>query len=248
MREKVVEGYRNVVERKAFEKAYTRRKTAGWWGEDPMGGDSPLDLLHSVGKLDPRKAANLVEKWLKDREFTPRYAAMGVWDVVMSSGVQLYVDVFKFLEDDIRAAARKGLPRDDDWYGNREVEKWLSYYERGKPSGKLRKHKFVPKGGHAGSVYYISDVNAYPIGDGVEVTVTMTNQFTGDDEDYEETFGTPVDVEDVKWDEYGGKGQKQQSIVFTIEDYEGEEWEMQVDMNSIEGGFKDTRFDDWAQI
>ena len=222
-------------------------KTASWWDFGPMDGDGPSDLLHEVSRLDPRKAANLVEKHLKSSDFPDRYAAMGVWDVVMSSNVQLYKDVFSFLNIDVANAARKGIPRGDDWEHETSVHRFLSVYKRGDATGKIRA-KFVPRGGHVGHVFYITDVR---VGESLDIRVEMTNQFTDESEWVEETLNPPsdgVDFERVEFEEYGGKGQKQQSIVIKGETYEGVEYEIQVEMNANDGTFKDSRtWGDWEQ-
>jgi len=233
--------------RKAFENAINNPRSAfeealgktGAFDNTPMGMSQAMDLLHDVEGLDPRKAANLVERELKQRDFWDRYAAMGVWDVVMSSKVQPYIDVFKYLEDDVRTAARKQIPGDqedvNDIY-NETVQRWLKTYKTGKPTGKIR-HKFIPRGGHIGHIWYIYDVDADVHSGIVELRVEMMNQFSGETKQVEESIGMPEDFEDVRTDDYGVRGDKQQSIVVTGTTYEGDEWEVQVELSAETGEF-----------
>lgn len=205
-----------------------------------MDGDAPMDLLAMVERLDPRKAGNLIEKELKGKEFTTRYAAMGVWDVVMSSGVAPFVTVFEYLGPDVAMAARKGIPRDDDWEDDPEVEKWLRYYKQGKPTGKLRRVKFVPKK-LKGSIWYILHASA-STDNGVEVEIELMNTYTGERKSLEESFEAPGEegyVPDADTTNYGGKGSSQQSVLIETEDEEGNSYDRQIDINPETGEFQD---------
>ena len=225
------------------DKAIARRvaarfKQAGWWSTSPMGGDAPLDLMGEVENLDPRKAANLIERKLQSRNFTDAYAAMGVWDVVMSSKVEQFKGVFQYLSDEVSAAARKGPPRDDEWSDDAEVAGWLRFYKSGKPSGKI-KQRFVPKK-LKGPVWYISREDVDERGDDVEIHVTMRNVYTDETKDLDEYLEGPgLEIANLSSSEYGGKGSTQQSIVIEIEGYEGETYDRQVDINSATGEWSD---------
>jgi hypothetical protein len=206
-----------------------------------MEGDSPMDLLNKVERLDPRKAGNLIEKELKSREFTDRYAAMGVWDVVMSSGVSPYVTVFEYLGPDVAMAARKGIPQGDEWEDDTDVLKWLRYYKSGKPSGKLRRNKFIPKA-LKGAVWYVLQADADFGGYGVELSVELLNTYTDERKDIEESFEAPGEGETgniINVTNYGGKGSGQQSILIEAEDEEGDEYDRQIDINPETGEFTD---------
>lgn len=215
------------------------RKLAGWWGTDPMGGDSPLDILHIVGGIDPRKASNLIEKLLKSHLFTERYTAMGVWDVVMSSGVGPYVQVFEYLSDDVAAAARKGVPRGDDWEHDQDVQRWLKLYSRGQPTGKLKRHKFVPRT-LKGGIWYISRATADERGGDIEVVALLKNRYTGGTKELEETLDGPdVGVEQVETNNYGGEKSRQQSILIEVHGEGGESYDRQLDVDPQTGEWMD---------
>ena len=212
----------------------TRRKTASWAGSGPLDGDTPMDLLLDVQRLDPRKAGNRIEKELKSREFTHAYSAMGVWDVVMSSGVQAYMDVFEYLSPVVAAVARKGIPRNDEWSDDVEVWDWLKKYKMGKPTGKIRGHQFRPTG-LKGAIWYIDKVWAG--GDPIDVSVELRNQYTNEVTVLEEMVGPPdtMDLETVDAENYGGTGSEQQSIVINAYDDDGNQWQMQWEIDTKTG-------------
>jgi len=194
-----------------------------------------MDLLHNVEGLDPRKAGNLIEKYLNSREFTDRYSAIGVWDVVMSSGVKAYVDVFDYLGPDVAMAARKGIPRDDEWYGNAEVEGWLSKYKTGKPTGKLRSRRFQPQA-LKGALWYIDGASASGT-DLIEVEVELRNKYTNETKTLSETTDTPQSgyVESLDVEEHGGEHSTQQTIIVNAYDEEGQQWQLQWDVDTKTG-------------
>jgi hypothetical protein len=166
-------------------------------------------------------------KWLKSRSFGERYAAMGVWDVVMSSKFPTWRNVFEYLGPNVAVAARKGVPTGDDWEDNREVLAWLKTYSRGKPSGKLSKHPFRPKS--AGPAWYVRGADL----DGDVLYVTMVNQFSGESKELNVYLNAP-DYEHSRVENYGSKGDRQQSVLVTLETEEGEA-EIQVDLDPNTG-------------
>jgi len=222
--------------------AALNKRLASWGGTGPMDGDQPMDLLNQVEGLDPRKAGNLIEKLLKSRSFTDRYSAMGVWDVVVSSGVAPFVTVFEYLGPDVAMAARKGIPRDDDW--SEEVERWLKLYARGNPSGKLKRVKFVPRK-LKGAIWYILHASVTE-GDLLELEVELMNNYTGERKTLEETFEAPGGgfAENADTTNYGGKNSRQQSVLIEAEDEDGGSYDRQVDIDPETGEFTD--MGDWG--
>lgn len=219
-----------------------RVKTAGWWGTAPVDGDTPLDLLALVGKQSPQKAALTIQKLLRSKAFADRYAALGVWDVVMASKHTAYQDTFRTLTDLVSMAARKGVPRDDDWAEDPEVKMYLRLYAQGLPSGKpairSQVRHFRPTQG--GPSWYINSAKVYDYVGTVLIRCELINQFTGESKWVEENVGydnTTTFEDNISTEIYGGKGNKQQSVVLTAVDDEGGEWEVQVEVDSETGEF-----------
>jgi len=208
------------------------KKTAGWSGYGPMDGDQPLDLLLEVSKLNPIKAAAVVLRSLESRNFTDGYAAMGVWDVVMSSDAEPYVQAFSQLKDDVQKAARNVPEDEDEWHESPEVQKFLASYQSGRPTGKLRV-EFAPE---IKGAWYLRSCDAQA-GDGVEIDAVMVNQYSKERKRISESFGVPRDVsfEDVKVELYNQKGDSQQSLLMTATDENGDEWEIQIEFDSVIG-------------
>jgi len=228
-----------------------RRKTAGWWSLDPMGGDTPLDYLGAIQRMEPGKAVQYIAKQLRSKEFSIRYSAMGVWDVVMSSKIPVWVEAFSTLTPKVIAAAKKGIPSGDEWAGEKEPIPWLRIYSQGKSSGKLRGTKFKPTKGMKGPIWYIERTDGGNMGGTVDVGVKLRNQYTDETKDISEYMEGPLgDIEDVSTTNYGGKGDKQQSIMVTVvtvnEEGNSMDWEKQVEVDSASGEFdEDSLENDW---
>ena len=47
-------------------------RTSGWWGDGPLDGDGPADLLANSERLEPSRAASQVKKVLKSDDFSQR--------------------------------------------------------------------------------------------------------------------------------------------------------------------------------
>jgi hypothetical protein len=195
-----------------------------------MALSEAYDLLKKVERLDPRKAGNLVEKWLTSRDFLHRYAAMGVWDVVMSSGVTQYVGVFDFLGPDVANAARKGVT-DEEWEGT-EAEDWVSRYARGKPTGKIKGVRFQPR--TLGATWYLNVSTVTTDYGEVEIEAEVKNRWTGEaklivteihDPDLENFTVTWAETED-----HGGERSKQQSVLVTAYDADDPDYMAQIQL------------------
>lgn len=221
-------------------------KAGGWWGSKPTDGDTFMDYISAIQRADPRKAVKKMEEWLKAREFSGRYAAMGVWDVVVSSGIEPLATVFKaMLVDDIQKAAKRRFSVDDmtDWAGDDLVQKFLTSYKMGKPTGKLR-YRFNPR--TVEGIWYIDEVVADrydPLS--VAITIMIRNRYTDETKEANEEYGAPdmggyvADMERVEAINHGGKNAKQQSVVLEVYNaIDNLIAEMQIDVDTKTGEVK----------
>ena len=209
-------------------------EAAYYVGYRPMDTDEAHDLLDRVEKMDPRKAAKLVEKALKSRDFGTRYAAMGVWDVVVSSGVAPYQMTFDFLGPDVAMAARKGIPPEegDEWADSKEVDYWIRFYQKGRASGK-HSARFQPR--TLGPTWVLIYSNAYG-DDPVEVSATVKNRWTGEKKRIETDLNGPeAYLENVWTEDFGGEHTKQQSVLLTAEGEDMSQWQTQLEIDEETG-------------
>lgn len=225
-----------------FGKALARELTAGWWGDVPLDGDAPLDLLHAVENKDPKKGAAEVLKELKSREFADRYAAMGVWDAVMTTKAEPYYTLFSKLTPAVIRAAKKGVPEDDDWAYSQTVAKYLKSYAQGKPTHRPGRTKFKPKTKDA---WYIDSMYVAGMSGVADLDVTMRNRWTGETKEIEETISDGDDWDRVRGENYGGKNdRRQQSILLTFE-RDDKTGQVQIEVDPATGEFREDSFDDW---
>ena len=231
-------------------------RTSGWWGDGPLDGDGPADLLANSERLEPSRAASQVKKVLKSDDFSQRYGAMGVWDVVMSSPYPEWVKAFKALTNDVKSAADKGVPEDDEWYDeyeNSAVYDYLAVYSKGKSSGKLDASKFTPKKGIANR-WYVTRVNLGGGRDLIDLDVEVTDQYSGERKNISETVEPPCEG-DASSELHGSKGDKQQSILITVpcDDWDSdsndpEGYQIQVEVDSETGEFKEESLYNWEEM
>jgi len=238
-------------------RALRRHKTAGWWDDTPLGGDTPLDILGVVEKESTASAAaRKLSKYLRDRrDPSAQYGAMGVWDLVMSTDKSgKYVREFKGLTRDVKEAAKALLANYkwiEGWGGmSRTLKFYLEdNYVKGKPTGRLR-GEFTP----ATPQWYIEDVLIEEANeDYVRVEVRLRNEVTGESKTEEATINTNefeiyswedaeviAEVFNSDYENYGGKpASGQQSVLLKIEFYDDDGNEggadFQLDFDAVTG-------------
>jgi len=169
-------------------------KPASWSGAGPMDGDAPMDLMDEIDSIDPKKGVKKLERELKSKRFADRYSAMGVWDVVVSSGIEPWASTFSaMLSDDVKVAANKKIDKNDEWYQEvvqerqPTINKFLAIWKRGEASGGKIRAKFRPK--KMKGAWYIASVDADEFGGtGASVTVQLRNKYTDEVKEWEETM------------------------------------------------------------
>ena len=211
-------------------------KTAGWWGMDPLGGDTPLDLVVRIKRLDTKKAAIYLSKQLKSPDWSTRYGALGVWSLLLIKGNPAWQDMARSLEDLVTRAASV-LLRKPEW-DDEEVLDWLADFKRN-PEQAAKKVmrvnpslKFVTKGEDK---WYITKAEVYTYGDQVQVMVTVRNDPRDEEKDIEEMVYGDFAVSDARVDVYGGKRDSQQSVLITIDGTEGEQGDVQLEVEDTTG-------------
>jgi hypothetical protein len=209
--------------------------TAGWWGDAPMDGDTPLDMLHVLETEveSPGHGVLALQDWLSGKDFWGKdafdraemmYAALGLWDHVVTTGPEEWRDEFIQLKPRIQSVARRLQSDDEDDFG----AAWIREYAAGNIASqtlgqKLYGEKFWP----GGRGWYINDAYVEEFGD-EEVYVRLeVRQQGADAAEYEilhETLPGPANgvITNANIENYGGEGDAQQSALVSI-DYEYED-------------------------
>jgi len=240
-------------------KAAKQEKSAGWWSLDPLGGDSPLDLIHEIEELPVAAAVAKMKSLLSpQKEWQNNYIAMGIWDLVVSKGVPQYADAFRALTPLVKKAAElcheewsypgSGRAKREGWTEDdaREAGVFLATWSKGTPTGKYKSSKlFVPK---SLAAWYIKKSRA----DGDMLFVDVVNFFTRERKSLD--MPLEIDLEDPTFsvELYGGLSgdavDKQQSILVTAKgerDGEDVSLQQQFEIDTLTGEFKDDGFGDW---
>jgi hypothetical protein len=208
--------------------------TAGWWGDAPMDGDTPLDMKYALERAEsPELGAIVLQEWLSgnnedgSKAYDPAetmYAALGLWDYVVTTGPQEWRDAFMQLAPRIPNVAARIEFDGDEHFGSQ----WVAEYEKGNIASqtlgeKLYGENFWP----GGRTWYINDAYVEEFGD-EEVYIRLeVRQHGADDADYEilhETLPGPEGayITNADIENYGGEDGGQQSAVVTIQ-YETED-------------------------
>jgi len=137
----------------AFDVVLTKKpaveKTAGWWSSDPLGGDTPLDMMGVLEeKGTPEEGVAQLREWFGSTWPDTLYSAVGIWDWVMQTGPEEWKAAFASLRDEIPQVAREALSmytkKSKDPDAGIRGARWLKKYMRGK-SGLIRHHEdFAP--------------------------------------------------------------------------------------------------------
>lgn len=222
-----------------------RTMVAGWWGDAPVDGDTPLDIMGDIesyrGPKAMLKAVNHIDKMLA-KGGNEAYGAMGVWDVVMSSRFKGFQSRFSDLSGDVSQAARKLLKDKNwlkEWGDSGNVEDWLQKYTSGRPTGKFGRVKFRPKALAFWEIQSVSETNN---GDSVTVNVTILDTLAGERKSDEVEVHPPVDSDIVESNAQivsGGPNSKlgtQQAIIVEMTDEDGNFFDAQIDVDQKRGG------------
>lgn len=237
-----------------------QEKSAGWWSLDPLGGDTPLDLIHEIEELPVAAATAKVKSLLSpSKQWQDNYVAMGIWDLVVSKDVPEYSKAFQALTSLVKSTAElcyeewsgdgKGRAKREGWTEGDDLgpRKFLVSWMAGKPSGKYNRSKlFVPT---SLASWYIKRAQV----SGDMLFVEVQNFFTKE----KKSFDLPLEVEGLVMpsfsvEVYGGLSSgtvdKQQSVLVTAEgerDDEDVSLQVQLEIDSLTGEFKDDGFGDW---
>lgn len=233
---------------------YPAVKTAGWWSEDPLGGDTPLDMLAVLEKTKtPQEGARLVRIWFEADSPSMLYSALGIWDLVMTTGPQEWKDAFEKLRVSIPAVADKALhyfaeddgKDPDDEYANIWGQRYLEKYMDGQTGIVKYNESFHPGGGQ----WVIEDA-AIPYYDEDMIEVSVDVVYRGERDTKNETINAPSDaaeINSVSVMNYGGEGTEQQSLVVTVDytdaDGNDREADIQMDLDSNTGQFRESDYE-----
>lgn len=157
---------------------WTFVKIAGAWGHGPLDSDSAGDLIDSVEDEGHSPYVGLYV-WLsslEDQDPSNVWAAIGVWDAVVSSPYEEWLEQFLPMAEKVRDAAQDILHDDewmDEWRDPAELRNLVEIYASGGRVG--FPGRFNPRG-----AWVPVEATAWRRGPDIDLFVRMRNEATDD--------------------------------------------------------------------